>query len=169
MIEIRTEESGDAEAVRRVHERAFGQTAEARLVEMLCENNKALISLVAVIDGQIVGHILFSAVSVSGAPEEFQAVGLAPVAVLPEHQKKGIGSKLIREGLEQCRKAAYHAAVVLGDPLYYSRFGFTCASDYGLENEYGVHAEFMALELKANALTAVTGMVKYQPEFGNVG
>jgi putative acetyltransferase len=95
----------------------------------------------------------------------FNAVGLGPVAVLPELQKQGIGSKLIREGLKLYGQAGYDAVVLVGDPPYYSRFGFTRAADVGLKNEYGVHDEFMVLALRDGALHGVGGMVKYVPEF----
>jgi len=85
--------------------------------------------------------------------------------VPPEFQRQGIGSKLIREGLERCRQAGYDAVVVLGDPAYYSRFGFVRAADFGLQNEYGVHDEFMVLPLRRGALDGVSGMVTYLPEF----
>ena len=169
MIEIRSERLDEVEPVRRVHEQAFGRSAEARLVEMLRQANKALVSLVAVDQEHIVGHILFSAVSLSIAPRRVRAVGLAPLAVLPAHQKIGIGSKLVREGLERCRKAGYAAVVVLGSPRYYSRFGFTRAIDYRLDNEYGAHEEFMALELQERALASVSGTARYQPEFREAG
>jgi putative acetyltransferase len=89
-----------------------------------------------------------------------------PVAVLPERQRQGIGSKLIREGLKQCKQAGYDAVVLLGYPAYYSRFGFSRAADAGLQNEYGVHDEFMVLALRDGALNGVSGLVKYLPEFG---
>jgi putative acetyltransferase len=95
----------------------------------------------------------------------FNAVGLAPVAVVPELQTQGIGSKLIREGLKQCKQAGYDAAVLLGYPAYYSRFGFARAADFGLQNEYGVVDEFMVLPLRDGALQTVGGLVKYGPEF----
>jgi putative acetyltransferase len=169
MIEIRTERLDEIEPVRRVHEQAFGRSAEARLVEILRAANKALISLVAVNQGEVIGHILFSAVSISTAPQHFQAVGLAPVGVLPAHQRIGIGSTLIREGLERCKTAGYAAVVALGDPRYYSRFGFTRAIDHRLANEYGAHEEFMVLELQQRALAPVSGTVRYQPEFRESG
>ena len=87
------------------------------------------------------------------------------MAVLPELQGRGIGSKLIREGLERCRQAGYDAVVVLGDPAYYSRFGFRRAADFALQNEYGAHDEFMVLPLHDGALEGVSGMLKYLPEF----
>ena len=88
--------------------------------------------------------------------------------MLPPYQGQGIGSRLIREGLQRCRDARYDAVVVLGDPAYYSRFGFARARDYGLDNDYHVDEEFMVMELTANALHGVRGRVKYQPEFEEV-
>jgi len=113
----------------------------------------------------VVGHILFSGVTIANAPLAFSGVGLAPVAVLPQFQRRGIGSKLIRDGLEQCRQAGYDAVVLIGYPVYYSRFGFMRASDFGLQNEYGVVDEFMVLPLRDGGLKGVSGMVKYLPEF----
>ena len=169
MIEIRSERPEDATAVRHVHEAAFGRSNEATLVELLRKANKALISLVAVNDGLIVGHILFSPVTVADAPEDFRAAGLAPVGVLPAFQKIGIGSRLIREGLLDCKRDGYDAVVVLGDPRYYSRFGFLRASDHQLDNEYHAHEAFMVTELREAALQEVRGLVKYPSEFRAAG
>ena len=165
VIKIRQEKPEDVVAIRYVLEQAFRGASEANLVDILRQASKASISLVAIYDRQIVGHILFSPVTI--APEQigFNGIGLAPVGVLPEFQRKGIGSKLIREGLEECKKAGYDIVVVLGNPHFYSRFGFSPASDYGLGNEYNAGEHFMAMELKKGALAEVNGIVKYQPEF----
>jgi putative acetyltransferase len=165
MIEICTERPEDSAAVREVHTKAFGGPCEAKLVQLISERKKALIALVAVGDGRVVGHILFTRVTIANSPDTFQAVGLAPVAVLPEFQRKGIGSKLIRDGLRRCKEAGCDAVVLIGDPAYYSRFGFTRAAEFGLENEYGVHEEFVVLPLHDGGLKNVSGMVKYLPEF----
>jgi putative acetyltransferase len=169
VVEIRTEKPGDSAAIQEVHRSAFGGPVEAKLVKLICERKKALISLVAVGDGTVVAHILFSEVTVATAPDRFKAVGLAPVAVLPQFQRQGIGSKLIREGLERCKHAGYDAVVLVGDPGYYSRFGFFRAADFGLQNDYGVLDEFMVLPLRDGALEGVAGMVKYLPEFQEAG
>src|SRR2546421_10233545 len=124
MIEIRAERQEDGAAIGGVHTRAFGGPAEAKLVQLISERKKALISLVALSDGKLVGHILFSGVTIANSPDTFSGVGLAPVAVLPEFQREGIGSRLIREGLRQCKQSGYDAVVLIGDPAYYSRFGF---------------------------------------------
>src|SRR5437867_1616852 len=108
-IEIRAAKPDDSAAIQEVHARAFRGPVEAKLVQLISERKKALITLVAVSDGRVVGHILFSRVTIANSPDTFNAVGLAPVGVLPEFQRKGIGSALIREGLERCKQAGYHA------------------------------------------------------------
>jgi putative acetyltransferase len=160
-IIIRPELPEDYAAVEAIHVSAFRTDAESRVVSAIRENGNATISLVAVVDDNVVGHILFSPVH-THPPTPEKGLGLAPVAVLPDYHKQGIGSQLIRAGLEQCRKLGYDYAVVLGGPNYYMRFGFEKASTFGLQNEYGVDDEFMALKLKA---MPVGGLVKYTPEF----
>jgi putative acetyltransferase len=169
MVEIRTAQPEDDAAIQEVHTVAFGGPVEAKLVKLICERNKALISFVAVNDGAVVGHILFSQVTVAHSPASFMAVGLAPVAILPHFQRQGIGSELIRQGLERCKRAGYSAVVLVGYPAYYSRFGFRRAADFDLQNEYGVIEEFMVLPLRVGALDGVKGMAKYLPEFQEVG
>jgi putative acetyltransferase len=152
-----------------VHLRAFGDREdEARLVERLHAAGVAPVSLVAAAepDDRIVGHVLFSLVQIDGRRYNSpKMVGLAPVGVLPEYQGRDIGSRLIRAGLDAVREAGYDAAVVLGDPGYYSRFGFERASGAGLNNEYGVDEYFMVAELESGALDGVEGMVRYREEF----
>jgi len=164
----------DAIAVRGVHARAFaGRWEEARLVDMLHASGAAPVSLVAATsetDGRLVGHILFSPVRIDRrGSDPPMMVGLAPVGVLREYQGRGIGSRLIRDGLEACREAGYAAAVVLGEPGYYSRFGFERASGKGLGNEYGTDEYFMVAELGNGGLDGVGGMVRYREEFREVG
>jgi len=165
MIETRNERPEDDAGIREVHTRAFGGPLEAKLVELLRQRCKALVSLVAASDKGVVGHILFSSVTIANSPAAFNAVGLAPVAVHPDFQRRGIGSKLIREGLERCKQGGCDAVVVLGDPAYYHRFGFFRGSQFGLQNEYGAHDEFMVLALRDGALHGVSGLVRYLPEF----
>jgi putative acetyltransferase len=171
-ISIRPYRAEDAMAVREVHLRAFeNRREEVFLVELLHTASAAVVSLVAAADpeGRVVGHILFSPVQVDGRGSDPPImVGLAPVAVLPEHQGRGIGAHLIREGLQACREAGYGAAVVLGEPGYYSRFGFEQASGKGLGNEYGVDDHFMVAELRNGALDGVSGTVRYREEFREV-
>jgi putative acetyltransferase len=160
----------DAPAVHQVHLRGFGgREDEARLVELLHAAGAAPVSLVATAepDGRVVGHVLFSPVQLPNGrgDDPPTMVGLAPVAVLPEHQGRGIGSRLVRDGLKACREAGYAAAVVLGEPGYYSRFGFERASARALGNEYGADEHFMVAELGDGALG---GTVRYRSEFGEV-
>ena len=164
VIEIRDETPDDYPAIRELNERAFGGPAEARLVDMLRAANKAVISLVALDQNRVVGHILFSPITVAEAPGNFRGVGLAPMSVLPEFQNRGIGSRLVREGLEACKREGYAVVVVLGHANYYPRFGFSRAKDYGLDNEYDATDEFMVIELQEGILTGLRGLVKYAPE-----
>ena len=153
--------------MRRVNELAFGREAEARLVDALRAVPGAF-SLVAVTDGQIVGHIMFSPIRVEGSPEA-PGVGLAPMAVLPDVQRQGIGSELVRAGVAECRARGIGFVVVLGHPEFYPRFGFTAAADRGLSCEYPVPSEaFMVLELRSSALEGVGGLVKYDKAFAAV-
>ncbi len=167
-IKIRSEETNDIEQVREVLRAAFPTELESKLVDMLRANGKATISLVAVREEEVLGHILFSPVSItppSGAPPSSQAkgIGLAPVAVRPEAQSLGVGSQLIREGLRLCKELGYDYCVVLGEPQYYHRFGFEKASQFRLQNEYGVDEEFMVIRFSKYDI--VQGVAKYAPEF----
>lgn len=166
---IREERPADGPAVRHVVEAAFGRPAEADLVEKLRANGKVTLALVAEEHGQIVGHILFSPVTIEANAELIQVAGLAPLAVLPESQRSGVGSLLVRAGLAQCQAAGFDAAIVLGHPEYYPRFGFVPASRFGLHSEYAVRDEvFMALELRPGTLSGCSGLAKYQAEFNEV-
>jgi putative acetyltransferase len=169
MIFIRQEEPGDAAGIRTVLERAFPRPAEADLVDLLRQSGKATLSFVAFEHITIVGHILFSPVSLEPEIPRLPGLGLGPVAVLPEYQRQGIGSRLVRLGLAASKKFDYAYLVVLGHPAYYHRFGFQTGSKLGLCNEYGVQDEFMALELCPGALNGVRALVRYAPEFRETG
>jgi putative acetyltransferase len=169
MIVVRTETTEDHKSVWRVNELAFGQPNEADLVDALRASARPYISLVAVVDEQVVGHIFFSPVSIESESGVFTAMGLAPMAVLPEYQNQGIGSRLVREGLKECQRLGHAIVVVLGHANYYPRFGFTPASLKGLRSEYDVPDEvFMVTELIPGALEGRRGLVKYHAEFGKV-
>ena len=128
-ITIRPETAADHESIRQVNRLAFGQDAEAQLVDMLRDGGFVRLSLVAELDGQAVGHVLFSDIQIVCDDDSVDALALAPIAVFPEHQRKGIGSALIGSGLEQCRQAGYRIVIVLGHPSYYPRFGFSPAGE----------------------------------------
>ena len=157
----------DASAVVRIHELAFGRPDEARLVQLLHREGAVTLSLVAVeADGTIAGHALFSPVTIDTAAGEAHAIGLGPIAVLPDRQRRGIGSLLIREGLAELSRLGHAAVFVLGHASYYPRFGFALASTFGLSWEGGHDANFMAIELRPGALAGRAGVVRYRPEFG---
>jgi len=166
-VSVRIEQPGDADGVRDTNAQAFGEPLEARLVDALRSASDYL-SLVATIDDRVVGHILFTPVTIE-PPVDRRIAGLAPMAVRPEYQRAGIGGQLIRAGLEQCRRNGYSAVVVLGHPEYYPRFGFIPAHTFGLTCEFPSTPEaFMALELEANALNGIRGLVRYHPEFASL-
>lgn len=165
---IRAEKENDRDAVYAVNASAFETPSEANLVDALLEQAQPVVSLVAEDNGEVVGHIMFSPVSLSDYPD-LKVMGLAPMAVAPEHQRKGIGSALVRAGLEQCEQLGYAAVVVLGHPEYYPRFGFSPSSRFGIYSEYEVPEDvFMAMELQLGALSGKTGRVKYHAAFSNV-
>jgi putative acetyltransferase len=169
VITIRPERPGDEAAIRAVHGAAFPSDDEARLVDRLRASAQARVSLVAEVAGAVVGHILFSPVSLVAPPASGQGLGLAPLAVLPGHQRRGVGSALVREGLAACRQQGHPFVVVLGHPGYYPRFGFRRASALGLGNEYGADEAFMVLELQPGAVPEGGGLVRYGPEFAEWG
>ena len=166
-MEIREERSGDEEAIRRVHVDAFGGDVEARLVDLLRARARAVTSLVAIENDELVGHVLFSRVTIDGS-DACRALGLAPIGVLRSVQGRGIGSTLIRDGLKRCSGDGYELVVLVGAPAYYGRFGFQRAKPFGLDNEYGVDEEFMVLELRAGSLKGIRGLVRYAPEVAEV-
>lgn len=166
-VAIRPEHTGDVIAVRQVNERAFGRAAEADLVDAL-RGSAGSISLVTTMAGRVIGHIMFTPVTLDEAAD-VRAAGLAPMAVLPGHQRAGIGAQLIRAGLAACRDQGYAAVVVVGHPEYYPRFGFTPAHEYGLQCEFPVPPEaFMVAVLDAQVLPHLTGVVRYRPEFAQL-
>lgn len=162
---IRAEEARDRDAVRAVNLAAFETPAEADLVDALREQAEPVISLVAEDHGQVVGHILFSPVTLSGHPD-LRIMGLGPMAVAPGHQRSGIGSALARAGIELCSRLGSGAVVVLGHPHYYPRFGFMPSTRFGIRSEYDVPEDvFMILELQPGYLLGASGTVRYHTAF----
>ncbi len=165
-ITVRQERPADEEAISRLNTLAFGGPDEAAIIGALRANGGVTLSLVAELDGDVVGHILFSPVSVERNGEGEIAVGLGPMAVMLEHQRRGVGSMLVREGLDRLRAAGHRVVVVLGHPEYYPRFGFERASRYGLRCEFDCPDEaFMVTELCPGALANGAATVRYRPEF----
>jgi putative acetyltransferase len=167
-MRVRSEESRDRAAIHSLNTVSFGRLAEADLVDALRDQANPLVSLVAEIGDTIVGHILFSPVSVIPF-EHLRTMALGPMAVAPEHQRKGVGSALVREGLRQCRELGCQAVVVLGQPEYYPRFGFVPAVRHLIRSEYDVPDNvFMVAELEAGALRGVSGIARYHEAFSSV-
>ena len=163
---VREELPEDISAVRLVNVRAFGRTQEADIIDKLRQNCSDLLSLVAVRQNDVVGHILFSPTTVESEDRSTQGMGLAPMAVRPDCQRQGIGSELIRAGIEELKSNRCAFIVVLGHPQYYPRFGFERASRYGIRSEWQVPDEaFMILMLDESEMRSVSGVAKYRPEF----
>ena len=176
-MSIRDERPEDAADVRLVLERAFGQTDEADLVGRLRLAGAVTVSAVAVSDqvdnetegNRVIGHILFSPITIDGRQPPIPSLGLAPMAVDPAHQRRGVGTALVETGLASCRRQGVGLVVVLGHPDYYPRFGFRPAHLSGLSSEYDSPPEaFMALELDAGALDRCSGLVRYHPAFADL-
>jgi len=166
LLIIRLEKPEDKAAIRHVNEEAFGQKEEAEIIEKLRNRGVLTLSLVAVQDDRTVGHIAFSPVKVESERSSFEAIALAPMAVLPAYQRKGIGSRLVRSGLKECQHLGHEIIVVLGHPNYYPRFGFVPAKPKGIKCELEVPDEaWMILELREGALAGRQGTVSFQPEF----
>jgi putative acetyltransferase len=164
-LEVRPERPEDRARVWQFHASAFPTRAEADLVDALRTGGRAVISLVATDGADVVGHVLFSPVTIDDKPA---GLGLAPVAVVPGRQRQGIGSRLINEALAECKRTGVPLAVVLGEPAYYSRFGFSRADARGLTNDYDAGEHFMVLELTPGAIPPGGGHVRYAPEFGQL-
>jgi len=166
MIKIREEQQQDVPVIREVNIRAFGQSHEAAIVDKLRENCDDLLSLVATIQNQVVGHILFSPATIESEDRTLQGAALAPMAVLPEYQRQGIGSGLIRTGIQELKNRQCPFVIVLGHADYYPRFGFEPASRYGIRSEWEVPDQaFMILVLDESEIQGISGVARYRPEF----
>ncbi|MCP4787012.1 MAG: N-acetyltransferase [Fuerstiella sp.] len=163
---MRPEADEDRQAVRELNQSAFGGNDEASLVDQLRDGGLVVASLVALTKGQIVGHILFSRISILTDDVPVSAVSLAPMAVLPGHQRMGIGSDLVEAGLRACTEQGDKIVIVLGHPGFYPRFGFSAELAQPLVSPFGGGEAWMALELEPGALAGVAGRVEYSPPFG---
>jgi putative acetyltransferase len=171
MIHIRPERPEDIESIHELNRLAFGGEEEVKLIKAIRGSDYFIpeLSLVAVDDNRIVGHILYSPVTIESSESSVTALALAPMAVVPECQNKGIGTEMVKHGLAAGKKLGYTIVIVVGHPEYYSRFGFNPAREYSLEAPFEVpYDAFMARELVPGALKNVRGMVKYNPAFDSV-
>ena len=164
---IREEIAGDAEALRGLLEPAFGGPAEAQLVDDLRADGDVLVSLIAEIDGVIAGHILFSPLPIASGGSTQRAAALAPLAVAPAWQGRGVGSRLTQDGIEACRRLGLDGIVVLGAPALYGRFGFTAAAAASIRSVYAGGPAFMALTLRPDL--TLEGEARYAPAFAALG
>jgi putative acetyltransferase len=168
---VRPEKPEDATAVRDVNLAAFETSVEADLADAMRQTPEYVpeLSLVAEIDGRIVGHALFSEVTVEHAEGETTALSLGPIAVLPDYQSKGIGSAMIEAGHKRGREMGYPFVVLIGHPWYYPRFGYTPARQYGLETIWDVSDPvFMVCELQPGALKRAAGKIRYPQPFAEL-
>jgi len=169
MLQIRQEQPGDETSIHYVNEQVFDSPAEADLVDTLRKQEAFVLSMVALENDTIVAHVLFTEAIIDDLAVSFKALSLAPMAVLPEYQRRTIGSQLLNAALDKCRQSGYDVVIVLGHPDYYPMFGFTPAKPLGIQCEFDVPDDaFMVLELRENALAKWTGVIKYQPEFRDV-
>ena len=166
MIEIREERADDIAAVRDLNRRAFGQDQESNIVDALRANGAALLSLVATLNDRVVGHIMYSPLSIDG---KFEGAALGPMAVFPECQRRGIGSKLIKAGNRKLKDDGCPFIIVVGHADYYPRFGFKPASEHGIKCEWDVPDNvFMLPVLDQAKMAGVSGLARYRPEFSSV-
>ena len=169
-LTLRGEQPGDISAIEAINLQAFGHPGEANLVNALRPSlPRPDYSRVALLDGKPVGHILFSPILIETGQRDEPALALAPMAVLPEDQGQGIGSALVRDGLEMLRQIGERIVVVLGHSDFYPRFGFQTASKYGIRAPFEVpDPAFMVIELQPGALQGIQGTVRYPPVFDEV-
>lgn len=166
MITVRPERPGELEEVFQIYLAAFGRFQEPVLVSALRAHHGLLLSLVAVSEAGLVGGVAFSPVALEPPVPGLELAGLAPLAVLPAYQGQGIGSQLVRTGLQHCRDQGVAAVLLVGEPEFYGRFGFVPASRFQIRCEFEVpEAYWLARELHPGALAGVSGLARYRPEF----
>lgn len=166
---IRIEQKEDRAAISQLHETAFGRHFEARLVETLRNEVRPYLGLVAFSGDELVGHLLLTPVLCAALPDA-RLLGLAPMAVAPAWQRQGIGTRLVKGGLSAARDTGARAVVVLGDPAYYGRFGFTSAAEHKLNCAWEVPpGAFMVQALNPPGLRGLSGLISYHGAFDGEG
>lgn len=171
MLSFVSEPDADPEAIHQVVTAAFGRPNEAELIAAIRNSPNFIpkLSILAAEDGVVLGHILFSPIIIAAPVQSTPALALAPLAVIPARQRHGIGTQLVQAGLLECRELGHSIIVVLGNPRYYSRFGFQTASKFNIQAPFPVPDEaLMMLELEPSALTGVSGTVRYPAYFEEV-
>jgi putative acetyltransferase len=170
-LNVRPETRKDNTKITEINDLAFGQKNEGTLVEKLRKTKRFIpgLSLVAEVDGEVVGHILFYPILIDAGKVKFESLALAPMSVHPEFQKRGIGSRMVKEGIKSAKEHGFSSVIVLGHPEYYPRFGFGPASRWDIHAPFDVPVEaFLAIELEKSSLSGVSGVVEYPQEFGEV-
>jgi putative acetyltransferase len=166
MFLIRREQPQDISEIRQVNIQAFGREQEALVVDKLRKNCNSILSLVAFTDDKVVGHIMFSPAVIEGKHGKLVGTGLAPLAVLPEYQRKSIGTQLMQTAIARIKEGGCPYIIVIGHPEYYARFDFEQASRFGIRSEWEVPDEpFMILMLDRKAMDGITGVAKYRQEW----
>jgi len=167
-IKIRSEMKDDYNIITQINDLAFGGKDESQLIINLRKTNDFIpdLSLVAVVNDRILGHILFYPITIESINNTFPTISLAPMSVHPDYQRKGIGNKLVNDGLQKCKDMHFDSVIVLGHPNYYPKFGFIPASQWNLYSDFEAPDEaFMVLELKVKSLAGKSGKVVYPKEY----
>ncbi len=164
-MDVRFEQRDDVPAIRKLLLDAFPTEVEADLVERLRSNGNLTVSLLAIEGDRIAGYVAFSPVTIDG---KAGGLGIAPLAIHPEFQHRGVGGWLVTKGLESLGETQANYVTVLGYPEFYGKFGFRRASEFKIGNEYGVDDPFMIMELKPGSLPTKGGIARYGPEFGSL-
>lgn len=168
MLSIREEAQDDISAIHELNVSAFHGPTEAEIVDLLRDSGALRYSLVALEEGEIVGHLAFSPVTITDDKNAVPALALGPMAVIPSRQRRGVGSKLIKYWLENFADEKDNLIVVVGHAGYYPRFGFQPAKAHGISCEFDVPDDaFMVLELRPGAQTEIQGIVRYHPAFSD--
>jgi len=170
-INLRPEQAEDYQGITRVNDVAFKRKAEGKLIEELrkADDFNSNLSIVAETEAEVIGHILFTPVSIKNNGHQNKSLALAPMAVLPEFQKRSVGKLLVIFGLQIAKESGYESVVVLGYPSYYSKFGFKRASKWNIKSPFPAPDEaFMAIELIPGSLDGISGQVIFPPAFDNV-